>query len=144
MLTHSYCRNCQAVTSSVLQRCGISSVLVTMLCLHYNTEMFHFKSKNRIPNSGPTMKLASKTMLSKNSLHNFRTPVSDKKTGQKRAKIRQVNTVYSSFNTSHFCLVYEYFVSLLIHNSDHQTHASCLVYKTELSLFLKLFSFKHE
>jgi hypothetical protein len=93
MVTHSYCRSWQSVTSFVLQECGISAVLVRTLGLCCNTEVFHFKFVNRIPNSRPNLKVASKTMPSKNSSHNFCTPVSYEKIGRKSAKIMQVNII---------------------------------------------------
>jgi hypothetical protein len=75
MVTHSYCRSWQSVTFFVLQECRISAVLVRTLGLCYNAEMFHFKFINRIPNSEPNLKVTSKTTPSKNSSHNFHTPV---------------------------------------------------------------------
>jgi hypothetical protein len=94
MVTHSYCRSWQPVTSFVLQECGISAVLVRALVLYYKAETFHFKFMSRIPNSGPNLKVTSKTMPSKNSSHNFRAPVFDEKIGQESAKITRVNTVF--------------------------------------------------
>jgi hypothetical protein len=75
MVTHSYCRSCQSVTSFVFKKCGISAVLSRTLGLYYNAETFHFKFMNRIPNSGPNLKVTYKTTPSKSSSHNFRTPV---------------------------------------------------------------------
>jgi hypothetical protein len=49
---------------------------------------------NRIPNSGPNLKVTSKTMPSENSLHNFRTPpppVFSRGNWPKNAKITRVN-----------------------------------------------------
>jgi hypothetical protein len=83
MVTHSYFRNWQSVTSFALQECGISAVLVRTLGLYYNTETFHFKLMNRIPNSGPNLKVTSKTTPSKKSSLNFRTPIFDKKMAKK-------------------------------------------------------------
>jgi hypothetical protein len=74
MVTHSYCRSWQSVTSSVLQECWISAVLVRTLGIYYNSEMFHFKFMNRIRNSIPNLKVTSEAP-SKNSSHNFCTPV---------------------------------------------------------------------
>jgi hypothetical protein len=71
----SYCRNWQSVTSFVLQECGISAVLVRTLGLYYNAQTFHFKFMNRISNSRPNLKVTSKTRPSKNSSHNFCTPI---------------------------------------------------------------------
>jgi hypothetical protein len=93
MVTHSYCRIWQSVTSFVLQECGISAVLFRTLVLYYNAEMFHFKVMNRIPNCGPNLKVTSKTTPSKNSSHNFCTPFFDDKIGQKIVKITRVNTI---------------------------------------------------
>jgi hypothetical protein len=93
METHSYCISWQSVTSFDLQECGISAVIVRILGLYYNAEMFHFKFMNRIPNSGPKLKLTSKTMPYKNSSHNFHTPFMDEKIGQKSAKMTRVNMV---------------------------------------------------
>jgi hypothetical protein len=45
---------------------------------------------NRIPNSGPKLKVTSKIMPSKNSSHNFCTPLFDKEIVQKCAKITRV------------------------------------------------------
>jgi hypothetical protein len=98
MVTHPYCRSWQSVTSFVLQECGISAVLVRTLGLYHNAETFHFKFMNRIPNSGPNLKVTCKITPSKNSSHNFHTHIFYKEIGQKHAKITQVNTV------SHFSL----------------------------------------
>jgi hypothetical protein len=75
MITHSYCRSWQSVTSFVLQECGISAGLIRTLSLYYNAETFHFKFMNRIPNSGLNVKVTSERTLSKNSLCNLRTPI---------------------------------------------------------------------
>jgi hypothetical protein len=82
MVTHSYCRSWQPVTSFVLQECGISAVLIRTLGLYYNAETFHFKFMNRIPNSGSKLKVTSKTTPSKNSAHIFRTLVFGEKIDQ--------------------------------------------------------------
>jgi hypothetical protein len=71
MLCDSDGTSWQSVTSFVLQECGISAVLVRTLGLYYNAETFHFKFMNMIPNSGPNLRVTSKTP-SKNSSHNFR------------------------------------------------------------------------
>jgi hypothetical protein len=92
MVTHSYCISWQSTTSFDLQECGISAVIVRILGLYYNAETFHFKFMNRIPNSGPNLKVTSKTMPY-NSSHNFHTPFLDEKIGQKSAKITRVNMV---------------------------------------------------
>jgi hypothetical protein len=73
MVTHSYYRNWQSVTSFVLQECGISAVLVRTLGLYYSAETFHLKFMSRITTSGPNLKVTSKTTPPKNSSHNFRT-----------------------------------------------------------------------
>jgi hypothetical protein len=75
MVTDSYCRSHRSVTSFVLQECGISAVLVRTLGLYYNAETLHFKFMNRIPNSGPNLKVTSKISPSMNSSHNFHTPI---------------------------------------------------------------------
>jgi hypothetical protein len=93
MVTHSYCRNWQSVTSFVLQECGISAVLVKILGLYYNAKTFHFKFTYIIPNSGRNLKVTSKTMSSKNSLHNFRTRLWARKL-DKKCENYVVNTVY--------------------------------------------------
>jgi hypothetical protein len=93
MVTHSYCRSWQSVTSFVPQECGISAVLVRTLGLYYNTETFHFTFMNRIPNSGPNLKVTSKKTASKNSSHNFRIPIFWRENQPKCANIMRVNTV---------------------------------------------------
>jgi hypothetical protein len=49
---------------------------------------------NCIPNSGPNLKVTSKTTPSKNYSHNFCTLFFDEKIGQKSAKIVRVSTVF--------------------------------------------------
>jgi hypothetical protein len=95
MVTHSYCRSWQSVTSFIIQECGISAVLIRTLGLYYNAETFHFKFMNRIPNSGPNLKVTSKKRLPKIPRIIFAPQFFDKKkNGQKGAKITRVNTVY--------------------------------------------------
>jgi hypothetical protein len=65
MVTHSYCRNWQSVTSFILQECGISAVHIRTLGQYYNAEKFQFKFMNRIHNSGPNLKATSKTRFPK-------------------------------------------------------------------------------
>jgi hypothetical protein len=77
MVTHSYCRNWQSVTFR-----NVGFQLFSSVC-------FHFKFMNRITNSGPNLKVASKRMPSKNSSHNFCTSAF----GQKSSKIMRVDTV---------------------------------------------------
>jgi hypothetical protein len=98
MVTHSYCRSWQSVTSFALQECGISAVLVRTLGVYYNAETFHFKFMNVISNSRPNLKVTAKTMPSINSSHNFRRLVFDENIDQKSAKITEVNTVFAELD----------------------------------------------
>jgi hypothetical protein len=89
MVTHSYYKSGQYVTSFILQECGISAVLTRTLSLHYIAEKFQFKFMNGIPKSGPNLKVTSKTTTSENSSHNFHIPVFDEKIGQKVRKLHE-------------------------------------------------------
>jgi hypothetical protein len=76
-----------------VQQKGSSAVLFRTFGLYYNAEMFRVKYMNRIPISGPNLKVASKTVPSENSSHNIHTPFYVK-IGQRSEKITRVNTVY--------------------------------------------------
>jgi hypothetical protein len=78
--------------NTAFQQGGLSAFLVRTLGLYYNVETFYLKFVNKIPISGPNMKVASKTMPSKNSSHNFRIPFLMKKLA-KGTKIMRVNMV---------------------------------------------------
>jgi hypothetical protein len=54
---------------------GSSAVLIKMSGLYYNYETFHFKSINRVPISGPNLKVTSITMPSKISRIIFSCPM---------------------------------------------------------------------
>jgi hypothetical protein len=60
--------------NTTVQQKGSSAVLIRSLGLYYNAETFHFKFVQRIPLSGPNLKVTSKATPSKNSLHNFHAP----------------------------------------------------------------------
>jgi hypothetical protein len=62
---------------------GSSAVLFRTSGLYHNPDTFHFTFINRLPISGPNPKVTSKTLPSKNSLHNFHTPFFDVKIGKK-------------------------------------------------------------
>jgi hypothetical protein len=83
MVTHSYCGNCKCVTSFVLQECGISAIIIRTLGLYYNAETFHFKFMNRIPNSGPNLKVASKKKRLPKIYRSFHTPLFTRKSAKK-------------------------------------------------------------
>jgi hypothetical protein len=71
--------------NSTVQQKGSSAVLVRMSGLYHNPETFNFKFVNRLPISGPKLKVASKTLPS-DILHNFCTPFFDEKIGKKVQK----------------------------------------------------------
>jgi hypothetical protein len=80
--------------NTTVQKKGSSAALVRMSSPYYNAKMFHFKFMNRLPISGHNLKVTYKTRLSKNSSHNFCTPVFDEKL-PKSEKIMQVDTVFT-------------------------------------------------
>jgi hypothetical protein len=82
--------------NTTVQRKGSSAVLVRTLGLHYNAKTFHLKFINRIPISRPILKVTSKTTPSKNSLHNFRTPLFMRKLAKK------CENYASKYGNSHF------------------------------------------
>jgi hypothetical protein len=69
--------------TTTVQQKGSSAVLFRTSGLYHNPDTFHFMFINRLPISGPNPKVTSKTLPSKNSLHNFHTPFFDVKIGKK-------------------------------------------------------------
>jgi hypothetical protein len=57
-----------------VQRRNSSAALIRMSGLYYNPKKFHLKFINRLPISGPNLKVTSKTKPSKNFSLNFCNP----------------------------------------------------------------------
>jgi hypothetical protein len=75
MITHSYCRSWQSVTSFVLQECGISCSRQNVRpMLQWQNVSFLVYEQDTYRNSEPNLKVTSKTTPFKNSSDNFHTP----------------------------------------------------------------------